>query len=71
MESSTEGAAKRMPAANILTLMVLPNRRGVLMRTSAAKCSQPLTERTLAWSLAKLPGGSVFQNVRVQAFWGI
>ena len=68
MLSSTDGAENRIPAANILTLIVFPNRLGVLINTSAAKCSQLLASNTFAWSRAKLPGGSVFQNVRVQAF---
>ena len=68
MEISIDGAEKTMPAANIETEIVFPNRLGVEINTSAAKCSHEFTSKTFPWSFAKLPGGSVFQNVRVHAF---
>ncbi len=56
-----------MAAANMLTEMVLPNRRGVDTRTSCARWSQPLTSRIFWWSLAKVPCFSFFQKIRAHA----
>jgi len=56
-----------MAAANMDTLIVLPKRRGVLMSTSCARCSHEFSCSTCWWQRAKLPGGSIFQKVRVHA----
>ena len=56
-----------MAAANMLTEMVLPKRRGVETSTSWARWSQPLTSRIFGWSLANVPYFSFFQKMRAHA----
>jgi len=65
---STLGAPHIIAAANIETEIVFPKRRGVLISTSCARCSQPFTSSTLWWSRANCPAGSCFQKHRVHAF---
>lgn len=64
---STCGAEKSIAAANMLTLMVLPKRRGVLTSTSCDMCVQLLRCRISKCCLANVPGGSSFQKMRVHA----
>eukprot|EP00961_Rhodomonas_salina_P293940 3934140-Rhodomonas_salina.1 len=66
METSTLGAAKSMAAANMLTEIVFPNRRGVEISISCGRLSQPLYSRMFLWSRANCPALSFFQNTRVQ-----
>ncbi len=56
-----------MAAANMLTLIVLPKRRGVLMSTSCWMWLQLFLRRISHCSRANLPDGSRFQKMRVQA----
>jgi hypothetical protein len=67
MLTSTRGQLTMSAAANMLTEIVLPKRRGVEIRISCARCSHPLCVRILWWSRANCPGGAGFQNVRVHA----
>lgn len=62
MLTSTLAALKIMAAANMLTLMVLPNLRGVLISTSWARWFQPFFSRMAWWSLANWPLPSTFQK---------
>jgi hypothetical protein len=64
---STCGAEKSIAAANMLTLIVLPKRRGVLTSTSCDMCVQLLRCRISKCCLANVPGGSSFQKMRVHA----
>jgi len=56
-----------MAAANMLTEMVLPNRRGVETSTSCDRWSHPCTSRIFWWSLANTPCFSRFQKMRAHA----
>jgi len=55
-----------MAAANMLTEMVFPKRRGVDTSTSWDRWSHPLISRIFWWSLANWPCGSRFQKMRAQ-----
>ena len=57
IEHSTAGHAKTNAATNIEIEMVLPNRRGVLIKTSWLSTSQPLTSRILLWARSNAPLG--------------
>lgn len=48
-------------------LMVLPKRRGVDMRISCWRASQPLISRIFLWALSNDPGGSVLKKTRAHA----
>jgi len=65
---STFGAEYSIAAANMLTLMVLPKRRGVLTSTSCDMCVQLLRCRISKCCRANAPAGSSFQKMRVHAF---
>jgi hypothetical protein len=67
MDISRFGQLYSIAAANMLTEMVLPNRRGVDTSTSCDRWSQPLTSRIRWWSLANTPCGSRFQKMRAHA----
>lgn len=56
-----------MAAANMLTEIVFPNRRGVETSTSCDRWSQPFTSRIFWWSLANVPCGSRFQKILAHA----
>ena len=56
MLTSTWGQLVMRAAANMLTEIVLPNRRGVEMRISCARCSHPLL-RTFIYLLQLKKGG--------------
>lgn len=66
MESSTPLALNSTAAANMLTEMVLPNRRGVEMSTSCDRLSHPLRSSTAWCARANAPGGSVLKKTRAQ-----
>lgn len=65
---STFGAENSIAAANMLTLIVFPNRRGVLTSTSCEMCVQLLRCRISRCCRANVPAGSSFQKMRVHAF---
>ena len=65
---STFGAENSIAAANMLTLIVFPKRRGVLIRISCCRCSQLLRRRMSQCCRSNVPGASSFQKMRVHAF---
>ena len=67
MEISTERALKMSAAANMLTEMVLPNRRGVEISTSCERLSHPLRSRIDWCARANAPGASVLKKIRAHA----
>jgi hypothetical protein len=64
---STPGALYSMAAANMLTLIVLPKRRGVLMSTSCWMWLQLFRLRISHCSRENLPAASLFQKMRAHA----
>lgn len=67
MDISRLGQLYSMAAANMLTEIVFPNRRGVDTSTSCDRWSQPLTSSIFWWSLANTPCFSRFQKILAQA----
>jgi hypothetical protein len=65
---STFGAAYNIAPANMLTVIVLPNRHGVLTSTSCEMCDQLLRCRISRCCRVNVPAGSSFQKMRVHAF---
>jgi len=64
---STPGALYSIAAPNMLTLIVLPKRRGVLIRTSCWMWLQLFLRRISHCSRENLPGASRFQKIREHA----
>ena len=67
MDISTDRALKTSAAANMLTEMVLPNRRGVEISTSCDRLSHPLRSRIDWCARANAPGASVLKKIRAHA----
>ncbi len=67
MEISTARALYTSAAANMLTEMVLPNRRGVEISTSCDRLSHPLRSRIDWCARAKAPAASVLKKIRAHA----
>jgi len=64
---SSWGVLYSIAAANIDTDIVFPNRLGVEMSTSWLKWGHPFASRIRWWSLANVPGFSVFQKILAHA----
>ena len=61
---STAGQLRSRAAQNMLTLIVFPKRRGVLIKISCAMQSQLFLARSCACILANVPGFSILKKDR-------